>query len=100
MRQQPFVATLTAQPVYALGDPIVITVDIENTSAEAYQLLTWGTPLEPTLSGDCFVVERDGQNIPYDGRYVKRGDPPASAYTLIGPGERQSLSVDRKSTRL
>jgi hypothetical protein len=94
MRHQPFVATLTAQAVYALGDPIVITCDIENTSAEAYQLLTWATPLEPALSGDCFVVERDGQRIAYDGRYVKRGDPPASAYTLIGPGERQSFSVD------
>ncbi len=94
MRHQPFVATLSAQPVFALGEPIVISGEIENTSAEAYQLLIWGTPLEPTLSGDCFVVERDGERIPYDGRFVKRGDPPASAYTLIGPGEHQSFSVD------
>jgi hypothetical protein len=94
MDKQPFVATITSEPSYKLGDPIVITFEVQNTSAETYQLLNWGTPLEGQFTADCFTVERDGEIIPYDGKFVKRGDPHSEAYVVIQPGEVLTEAID------
>ena len=94
MRQQPFVTSLSANPIYRLGAPILITFEIENATNDTYQLLTWATPLEGRLTGDCLTVKHDGELIPYDGKLVKRGDPPMDAYVLIGPNERLNSTVD------
>jgi hypothetical protein len=94
MERQPFVTSLTAAPSYRLGEPILITFKVKNTGSETYQLLTWGTPLEGELSADCFTVRRDGEAIPYDGKLVKRGDPPPEAYVVVQPGEQLVSSVD------
>jgi hypothetical protein len=96
LEYQPFSTTLTAEPSYRLGDPILLTVEIENPDpgGETYQLLTWGTPLEENLTVDCLTVRRDDEVIPYDGKLVKRGDPPPEAYVVIQPGERLKQSVD------
>ncbi len=94
MRQQPFVTSLSAEPSYRLGDPVLITFAIENTTNETYQLLVWGTPLETPLTGDCLTVQRDGEVIPYDGKLVKRGDPHSESYVLIGPNARLESTVD------
>ena len=34
MRAQPFATSLSAQPTYALGDPILVKFAIENTANE------------------------------------------------------------------
>ena len=94
MREQPFVTSLKADPSYALGDPILVTFAIQNNSGETYQILKWGTPLERPLSGDCLTVKRDGEVVPYDGKLVKRGDPPSEAYLLIKPNERIESTID------
>ena len=94
MDHQPFVTSLTAESSYRLGDPLLITFEIENTDSESYQLLTWGTPLEGQFTVDCLLVRRDGELVPYDGRLVKRGDPPPEAYVVIRPGERLKETVD------
>jgi hypothetical protein len=94
MRHQPFVASISAQPSYPLGDSILITFELENISSDAYQVLTWGTPFEGKLTDDCLQVAREGEPIPYDGKLVKRGDPPPSAYALLRPGERLKSTVD------
>ena len=94
MRRQPFVTSLSANASYALGDPILVTFEIENAANETYQLLKWGTPLERPLTGDCLTVRRDGQVVPYDGKLVKRGDPPIDSYLSIGPNERLQSTVD------
>jgi hypothetical protein len=98
MDHQPFVTALTAEPSYRLGDAILITFEIENTGSETYQLLTWGTPLEGQFTVDCLTVRRDGELVPYDGRLVKRGDPPPEAYVVIRPGERLKKTVDISHT--
>jgi hypothetical protein len=41
MKRQPFETTLTAEPSYRLGDPILITFAIENKGNEPYQVLKW-----------------------------------------------------------
>lgn len=91
---QPFATSLHAAASYQLGQPVLVTLEIENNTGQAYQILKWGTPLEDPLTVDCFLVSRDGQILPYDGRHVKRGDPSPDSYALIGPGEKLSHSVD------
>ena len=91
---QPFECKINAAPTYRLGDPILITFEIVNTSNESYQVLKWGTPLEGQFTLDCFTVERNGERIPYDGKRVSRGEPTANAYIIIGAGERIEASID------
>src|SRR4051794_12871032 len=98
MKHQPFTTTLTAETSYRLGEPVLIKFEIENTGSESYQILKWGTPLEGKLTADCFNVEFEGENVPYDGKLVKRGDPPAEAYEIIGPGIRLTKTVDIADT--
>jgi hypothetical protein len=94
MPRETFTSTLTSEATYALGDPVVLTLVIENTSSEPWHLLIWGTPFEDRLLGDCLIVERDGRPVPYDGRIVKRGDPAAGSYIEVGPGERVHTTID------
>jgi len=79
---------------YRLGARIVLTFVLRNQSSETYALLTWGTPFEGTLTGDCLDVQRDHEVVAYDGVLVKRGDPPPGAYLLISPGEERREPVD------
>ena len=88
-----FDCKITTAPKYRIGEPILLTFKITNTSKDSYQLLTWQTPLEREVF-NFFTVERDGEIIEYDGRLVKRGDPPIEAYVRIGPGETLSEEVD------
>ena len=94
MDRHAFATVLSGKPSYALGDPILITFEIENKSGKAYQLLRWGTPLEGELTADCLRVERDGEVMSYDGKLVKRGDPPADAYVTIRAGQKLRETVD------
>lgn len=92
-RRQPFACSLSAAASYQLGEPILVTFTINNTSNESYQVLTWGTPLEDEVT-DFLTVERDGETLEYDGRMVKRGDPADEEYVMLGPGQSLSEQVD------
>ena len=94
MKDTPFRTSLTAASSYQLGEPILVTFEIENAGSEAYQVLTWGTPLEGQFTLDCFKVERDGERVPYDGKLVSRGDPKANSYVVIDAGERLEETID------
>jgi hypothetical protein len=43
-------------------------------ASEGCYVLKWFTPLEG-IGGDIFRVERDGAELPYHGKLVKRGPP-------------------------
>jgi len=84
---------LEAEAGYAAGQPVNIKFILENTSNEVLYVLTWYTPLEG-LKGKIFKVTRNGVEIPYEGRMVKRGNPRREDYVRIGPGESLSATVD------
>src|SRR4030095_16492071 len=92
-RDGPFSCDISTAPTYKLGEPITVTIDMRNDSNQPYQFLIWGTPFQKELF-DFFEVKYEGKNIPYDGRMVKRGDPPPEAYRVIQPGESLTESVD------
>lgn len=98
MKNQPFTTSLKAENNYKLGEPILITFDITNNDNETYQLLKWGTPLEKHFTVDCFKVQRDGVLVPYDGKFVKRGDPSSDNYIIIQPGQQFSETFDISET--
>jgi hypothetical protein len=86
--------TLLAEPTNRLGEPIVLTLEIENEEVETLQLLKSGTPLEDEFTADYLIVEREGEVIPYDGKLVKRGDPSIEAYVVLRPGEKLKTTVE------
>ena len=55
--RSPFAVSMTAQPTYRLGDPILVTFKIENSTSETYQVLKWGTPLEGDFTVDSKVLK-------------------------------------------
>jgi hypothetical protein len=87
-------ASIDARDEYELGEPVTLTVQVTYSGDEALQVLTWGTPLEGRITADYFTVQRDGEGVPYDGPFVKRGDPPIEAYVLVEPGRPVSGTVD------
>lgn len=85
--------SLAARESYFAGEPVVITFKLENDSDETLYVLKWYTPLEG-LGGNVFKVTRDGEEIPYNGPMVKRGDPQGSDYAELRPRSSVSAEVD------
>ena len=84
---------LAAQGRFVLGEPIVVRFALHNASSRTLYALKWYTPREGVL-GDIFRVTRDGQELVYLGRLVKRGSPTASDYVKLDPGGSTSANVD------
>ncbi|MEV0674930.1 M35 family metallo-endopeptidase [Actinosynnema sp. NPDC050436] len=91
-----FSATLTAQPRYRLGEPIALTFDLHNATGRDHSVLEWNTPLENPDQEvlDYLRVSRDGGELGYAGRVIKRGDPEPSDYRLIRAGETLRSTID------
>jgi len=84
----------TAPPhTFKLGDPVLLEFEIKNISGDAYQVLKWGTPLEKEVT-NFLVLKRGNDVIEYDGRLIKRGDPPLESYETIQPGQTLSETLD------
>lgn len=90
----PLLVQLTAQPCYQLGSPMTLQFKLQNVSKHIYRVLTWATPLEGELLGNCFTVLRDGDVIAYDGKLASRPDPLANEYVTIHPGQVLTATVD------
>lgn len=73
------------------GEPVELRFQLTNRTAQPLYVLTWRTPLEG-LMGNDFQITRDGTEVPYQGRMVKRGNPLAEHYVTLAPG----ASVDAK----
>ena len=81
-----FQVSLETSPRYQMGEPVIVTFELTNVGSRDYALLRWNTPLEGEVF-QYFNVRRDGFLVPYDGRFVKRGDPDESAYRIVRAGE-------------
>ncbi|MEA2563057.1 MAG: hypothetical protein QOH06_4561 [Acidobacteriota bacterium] len=91
--EAPFRFRLTVRETYSAGEPVTVGFFLENLSSEPLRVLTWYTPLEG-IRGSIFRVTRDGQEVPYQGPMVKRGDPGQGDYVLVPPGGPVSAEVD------
>jgi peptidyl-Lys metalloendopeptidase len=73
-----------------------IHFSLVNQGANDLLVLKWKTPLAG-IENDLFVVERDGERVPYTGRLVKRAAPQARDYVRIPGGESVSVTFDLAS---
>lgn len=78
---------LEAQP------PTSIRFELANGSGSSLWVLKWNTPLEG-WKGTILRVTRDGEELPYQGPMMKRGDPQADAYVEIPAGGKVDATVD------
>jgi peptidyl-Lys metalloendopeptidase len=90
-------ATLELPATLPNGESVNLTFILVNDGDEVLFVLKWYTPLEG-LAGEIFRVERDGQDIPYEGILATRGTPLSSDYVLLGAGESVSGDVDLATT--
>jgi len=74
--------------------PVTVTVWVSNPGETEVDFLLWNTPFETTLSADVFEVVSGEARLPYEGRMIKRGVPPASAWISLSPGQRHEVQVD------
>jgi heat shock protein HslJ len=86
-------ATIEAQESLPTGAVVNVRFTLANASSEGLFVLKWSTPLEG-LAGDIFLVKRDGVELPYRGKMVKRGPPTADDYVWIEAGGSVSAEVD------
>jgi hypothetical protein len=75
------------------GVIVMAVFTLTNTSSDGFYVLKWFTPLEG-IAGDIFRVERDGAELPYRGKLVKRGPPISEDYVWLEAGESVSAEVD------
>ncbi len=87
------VASLEAPESLASGSAVHVRFTLTNTLSEGLFVLKWFTPLEG-LAGDIFRVEREGVELPYRGKMVKRGSPLSEDYVWIDAGGSISAEVD------
>ncbi|WP_193776779.1 M35 family metallo-endopeptidase [Streptomyces sp. E2N166] len=84
----------TERSAYRLGEPVLVTFQMINVSEHAYRLLADDTPFEGDEVFQYFEVRREGELVPYDGRFVKRGEPAESSYRFVAAGETVSVTDD------
>lgn len=73
--------------------PASIRFELANGSDSPLQVLKWNTPLE-SWKGTILRVTRNGEELPYQGPMLKRGDPQSDAYVEIPAGGRVDATVD------
>ena len=88
-----FTCELTAAPSYPVGTPVKLHFRLTQRGTQTVYVLNWRTPLEG-LRGDDFAVVRDGQEVPYRGPMMKRGNPGAESYLALEAGKALEADVD------
>ncbi|MBB3120908.1 M35 family metallo-endopeptidase [Pseudoduganella violacea] len=75
------------------GDDVVVRVTMFNSGDTAEKILRWHTPFG-AIEQSLFEITRDGVNVPYEGKLVKRPAPTAADYLVIEPGKAYTATVE------
>lgn len=75
------------------GEPVELRFQLTNRTAQPLYVLKWRTPLEGQMGTD-FQVTRDGTEVSYQGRMVKRANPGADSYVTLAPGASVDARID------
>lgn len=84
----------STQPVYTVGSPITLIVNLNNHTSEPMAILPWGTPLEAQFNSDMFEISKNDKTLPYMGRMIKRRQPEEKDYIKITPEKNLSATID------
>jgi hypothetical protein len=80
-------------PRVAAGAAVPLTFELVSHASRRLRVLTWNTPLEGWF-GRYLRVTHDGQDVPYQGPQMKRGDPDQHDYVALLPGRTIRGKVD------
>jgi hypothetical protein len=75
------------------GAAVPVMFTLINVSPEELYVLKWFTPLEG-MAGDIFRVQREGVELEYRGKLVKRAAPASDDYVWIAAGGSVSFVLD------
>ncbi|AEI64664.1 extracellular protease domain-containing protein [Corallococcus macrosporus] len=75
------------------GEPVELTFELGNPTAQSLRVLAWHTPLEG-VRNKIFEVSRDGAPLDYQGPMAKRAPPAADSYVTLSPGTSVEGKVD------
>jgi peptidyl-Lys metalloendopeptidase len=73
--------------------PAELVFALTNEGKDTVRALNWQTPFEG-VRAPMFDVRRDGVELEYRGRMVKRAAPAKEAYLELQPGERKEAKID------
>lgn len=71
-----------------VADGTKVALSVENTGADHGTFCTYHTPFEG-IRNDIFIVERDGEEVPYRGKMAKRAPPGPGDFLTLAPGARR-----------
>lgn len=83
---------ITLSLVESTADDIVLRVTMVNHDAKNFPVLRWNLPQDGELTSDLFSVARDGSQVSYRGKMVKRRVSD-SDYLVLKPGEQAAAAI-------
>jgi heat shock protein HslJ len=92
-QESALMATIEAPESLPSGAEVKVKFTLTNESSEGLFVLTWFTPLEG-LAADTFSVQRDAEELSYQGKMVKRAAPTSDDYVWIEARRSTSAEVD------
>jgi len=93
VQESGLIASLDVPESLTSGAVVQVRFALTNTLSEGLFVLKWFTPLEG-LAGDIFRVEREGMELAYRGKMVKRASPLPEDYVRLDAGGSISAEVD------
>ena len=75
------------------GDPVVVSISLNNATSENLEVLQYFTPLEGVMS-NVFLLEYANEELAYRGPLVKRGPPTDADWLKLDAGSVLSAEVD------
>jgi hypothetical protein len=93
LAEDKIVYKLVAKDVFRNSEPVKVQFILENKSDKSLFFLKWYTPFEG-FNSDMFRITRNGAEIQYEGRMVKRGNPGFEDYLMIKAGSSVEISVE------
>lgn len=75
------------------AQPADLVFTLTNAGEGVVQVLNWQTPFEG-IRAPMFTIVRDGAEVQYRGRMLKRGAPRKQDYLVLKPGERRQATIN------
>jgi hypothetical protein len=76
---------------------VLATVTFANNGSVPAALYKWNACAGNQIHNDVFEIMHESGSVPYTGRMVKRGEPTASDFLIVQPGEKVSFQVDLRA---
>jgi hypothetical protein len=92
--RHPLECRMEAMHPQIAGGPTGIRFQLTNRLDKPLSMLRWNTPFEGWRGTILSLSLQGGQEVPYHGPMVKRGDPVMGDYMTLRAGESQIIGID------